>query len=144
MVFKLYTIFLGPKKPHGLQLFNIQHSTVRRVTFVPSPRGRPGCLHKDVLRKSGSSFSSCAGTHGGIHSSACGFIKSGKKPPLFKWKIHLQMVNVPLKWNSLHSNTHESAAYLMYVHYVYNVYNMHTTDSPSPICILLISIFVQW
>ena len=54
----------GAKKTHGLQLF-----VASRLSHPPP--GRPGCLHKDVLRKSGSSFSSCAGTNGGMHSSAC-------------------------------------------------------------------------
>ena len=81
--FKLYTIFLGPTKTPWIA--TVQHSTVRRVTFVTSPPpGRPGCLHKDVLRKSGSSFSSCAASLAKSHR-------------FFNGKIHLPMVNVPLK-----------------------------------------------
>lgn len=80
----------GAKKTHGLQLFNIQLFVASHLSHPPI-REAPGCLHKDVLRKSGSSFSSCAGTNGGIHSSACvcaicGFVKSGKKSPFFQWE----------------------------------------------------------
>lgn len=127
--------FWGLKNPW---IATVQHSTFncssRHVCPIPFSGTPPAvCTKMSFVNLGVPSVPAQELTAEFIHRhvcAICGFVKSGKKSPLFNGKIHLQMVNVPLKC--------QFTVYTPILMSLLHIWGMYIMRIMYTICILLI------